>query len=57
MNKKNNVEDYKKIINSLFISFNQAIQMFDVDEKVKVSDFEELLIHNWSTILKNYLKK
>ena len=57
MNKKNNIEDYKKIINSLFISFNQAIQMFDVDEKVKVSDFEELLIHNWSTILKNYLKK
>ena len=27
-----------------------------MDEKIKASDFEELLIHNWSTILKNYLK-
>ena len=57
MNKKNNAEDFQKIFNSLFISFNQAIQMFDIDEKIKVSDFEELLIHNWSIILKNYLKK
>jgi hypothetical protein len=56
INKKSSQEDIKKIIDFLFISFNQSIQMFDSDEKIKISDFEELLIHNWSTILKNYLK-
>ena len=56
ISKKNNEENFKKIIDSLFISFNQSMEMFDMDEKIKASDFEELLIHNWSTILKNYLK-
>ena len=40
----------------LFISFDQTIQLFDVDEKIKVSDFEETLIHQLGLILKNYLK-
>ena len=47
----------KEIIEFLLISFNQTMQMFDVNEKIKFSDFEELLIHNWSIILKNYLRK
>lgn len=57
INKKNSNEDLKNIINLLFISFNQTIQLFDDDENIKVSDFEDFLIHNWSIILKNYLKK
>lgn len=57
INKKNSCEDLKNIINLLFISFNQTIQLFDTDEKIKASDFEDFLVHNWSIILKNYLKK
>lgn len=57
INKKNSSEDLKNIINLLFISFNQTIQLFDTDEKIKASDFEDFLVHNWSIILKNYLKK
>ena len=41
----------------LFISFDQTIQLFDSEENIKVADFEDMLIHNWSIILKNYLKK
>jgi tRNA G10 N-methylase Trm11 len=54
---KSDKKGKKKIIEFLLISFNQTMQMFDVDEKIKFSDFEELLIHNWSIILKNYLRK
>jgi len=54
---KSDKKDKNKIIEFLLISFNQTMQMFDVDEKIKFSDFEELLIHNWSIILKNYLRK
>ena len=57
INKKNSIENLKNIINLLFISFNQTIQLFDTDEKIKASDFEDFLVHNWSIILKNYLKK
>ena len=32
-------------------------QLFDVEDKIKVSDLEDVLLHNWSIILKNYLKK
>ena len=56
INKKIDNEKMKKILDFLFISFNQSIQMFDSDENIKVSEFEETLIHNWSIILKNYLK-
>ena len=40
----------------LFISFDQTIQLFDSEENIRVADFEDMLIHNWSIILKNYLK-
>lgn len=52
-----NTEDFKKIIYLLFVSFNQTFQLFDADDKMKVSDIEDVLLHNWSIILKNYLKK
>jgi hypothetical protein len=55
--KKNTIENLKKIINLLFISFDQTFQLFDSDEKIKVADLEESLMHNWSIILKNYIKK
>jgi hypothetical protein len=55
--KKNTAEDFKKIINILFVSFNQTFQLFDSDEKMKVADLEDSLMHNWSIILKNYIKK
>ena len=57
LNKEKSIENVKKILDLLFISFDQTIQLFDSDETVKVSDFEDSLIHNWSIILKNYLKK
>ena len=57
INQEKSAEKIKKVFELLFISFDQTIQLFDVDEKIKVSDFEETLIHNWSLILKNYLKK
>lgn len=57
INIKTNTEDLKKIIYLLFVSFNQTFQLFDVDDKIKVSDMEDALLHNWSIILKNYLKK
>ena len=57
LNKEKSIENVKKILDLLFISFDQTIQLFDSDETIKVSDFEESLIHNWSIILKNYLKK
>ena len=50
-------EDLKRIIHLLFVSFNQTFQLFDVEDKIKVSDLEDVLLHNWSIILKNYLKK
>ena len=56
INQESSIEKIKKIFEILFISFDQTIQLFDIDEKIKVSDFEENLIHNWSVILKNYLK-
>lgn len=57
INQEKSAEKIKKVFELLFISFDQTIQLFDVDEKIQVSDFEETLIHNWSLILKNYLKK
>ena len=57
INKEKSIDKMKKIFELLFISFDQTIQLFDTDETIKVSDFEESLIHNWSIILKNYLKK
>lgn len=57
LNKEKSVDKIKKIFELLFISFDQTIQLFDSDETIKISDFEESLIHNWSIILKNYLKK
>ena len=57
LNKEKSIENVKKIFDLLFISFDQTIQLFDSEETIKVSDFEESLIHNWSIILKNYLKK
>jgi hypothetical protein len=57
INKEKSVEKIKKIFELLFISFDQTIQLFDSEESVKVADFEDMLIHNWSIILKNYLKK
>jgi len=57
INAKTTTDDLKKIIYLLFVSFNQTFQLFDVDDKIKVSDMEDALLHNWSIILKNYLKK
>ena len=57
INKEKSPEKIKKIFELLFISFDQTIQLFDSDESIKVGDFEDMLIHNWSIILKNYLKK
>ena len=57
INKEKSVEKIKKIFELLFISFDQTIQLFDSEESIKVTDFEDMLIHNWSIILKNYLKK
>lgn len=57
INKEKSVENIKKIIEFLFISFDQTMQLFDADDNIKVSEFEDSLIHNWSIILKNYLKK
>tara|TARA_B100000035_G_C20921958_1_gene518910 strand:- start:191 stop:805 length:615 start_codon:yes stop_codon:yes gene_type:complete len=57
INKEKSVEKIKKIFELLFISFDQTIQLFDSEENIKVADFEDMLIHNWSIILKNYLKK
>ena len=57
INKEKSVDKIKKIFELLFISFDQTIQLFDSEENIKVADFEDMLIHNWSIILKNYLKK
>ena len=57
INKEKSAEKIKKILELLFISFDQTIQLFDSEESIKVTDFEDMLIHNWSIILKNYLKK
>jgi predicted phage tail protein len=57
INKEKSPEKIKKIFELLFISFDQTIQLFDSEESIKVADFEDMLIHNWSIILKNYLKK
>ncbi len=57
INKEKSVDKIKKIFEMLFISFDQTIQLFDSEENIKVADFEDMLIHNWSIILKNYLKK
>ena len=57
INKEKSVEKIKKIFELLFISFDQTIQLFDSEESIKVAEFEDMLIHNWSIILKNYLKK
>ena len=57
INSKTTTEDLKRIIHLLFVSFNQTFQLFDVEDKIKVSDLEDVLLHNWSIILKNYLKK
>ena len=57
INKEQSVDKIKKIFELLFISFDQTIQLFDSEENIKVADFEDMLIHNWSIILKNYLKK
>ena len=57
INKEKSVNKIKKIFELLFISFDQTIQLFDSEENIKVADFEDMLIHNWSIILKNYLKK
>ena len=57
INKEKSPEKIKKIFELLFISFDQTIQLFDSEENIKVADFEDMLIHNWSIILKNYLKK
>lgn len=56
INKEKSVDKIKKIFELLFISFDQTIQLFDSEENIKVADFEDMLIHNWSIILKNYLK-
>ena len=57
INKEKSVDKIKKIFELLFISFDQTIQLFDSEENIRVADFEDMLIHNWSIILKNYLKK
>ena len=57
INKEKSADKIKKIFELLFISFDQTIKLFDSEENIKVADFEDMLIHNWSIILKNYLKK
>ena len=57
INQEKSAEKIKKVFELLFISFDQTIQLFDSEENIKVADFEDMLIHNWSIILKNYLKK
>lgn len=57
INTKTTIEDFKRIIYLLFVSFNQTFQLFDIEDKIKVSELEDALLHHWSIILKNYLKK
>ena len=39
------------------ISFGQSMERFDNEDKVIVSDLQEILIQNWANILNNYLKE
>jgi|TARA_B100001964_G_scaffold209038_1_gene242205 hypothetical protein len=54
---KSNPSYYKNIIEDLLISFKQAIDAFDSEQEIKAQEMEDILIQNWSVILRNYLKK
>ena len=47
----------KKLIENILISFGQSMERFDNEDKVIVSDLQEILIQNWANILNNYLKE
>ena len=47
----------KKLIGNILISFGQSMERFDNEDKVIVSDLQEILIQNWANILNNYLKE
>ena len=48
---------YKNIIEDLLISFKQAMDRFDSEQEVNAQEMEDILIQNWSIILRNYIKK
>jgi len=47
----------KKLIENILISFGQSMEIFDNEDKVVVSDLQEILIQNWANILNNYVKE
>ena len=50
-------EKEKRLIENILISFGQSMEIFDNEDKVIVSDLQEILIQNWANILNNYLKE
>ena len=47
----------KKLVENILISFGQSMEIFDNEDKVVVSDLQEILIQNWANILNNYVKE
>jgi len=50
-------EKEKRLIENILISFGQSMEIFDNEDKVIVSDLQEILNQNWANILNNYVKE
>ena len=50
-------KDSREIFENILISFGQSMERFDNEDKVIISDLQEILIQNWANILNNYLKE